>query len=537
MNAAFKSLLLVVSAGFLIGIGHSQETSDTRPAPDENSSGDVTEVSESGPDADVSDSTVTGTVESTVSENPETQPSSSSKEQRLKDRVLTLTAEVARLTTERRYQEAKVVQKDLDICLQELDPDNARIEELLSNAAKAHLSGRHDEATALRDEAAQLDEAIRKRYGILRNVNVTSPIETQTGSGSNPNDPAAETPAVAVSRFSMQYAKAADIARVLNEQFEGAGKFSAEPTTNCIYGRVEKSRMAEVRDFIKDLDRVALTHLKEEEKRRQIERDRQAEEMQIEMMNRRQRPVQSMLRRNHMKASDLVSSLQSLGMLQRDLGATVAGPQSVLLRGSDHAIDEARELSESLDIERPRASALSSEAEAALFNLLAEEASLAQQLGDNHPQLITVRKRIEAIRKADKWFDYKEADVPDADAVRTLQQQYEDAERSAAQLAVQLRSVKDRDPDKTADVTQQLTKAVSQAFEFRLRLQEAQLSKARHDLVTAQSRLDRRRQLADRIIERRVEELENGSDLSWLPKNGRTAPPDFDSKDENGIAN
>lgn len=107
------------------------------------------------------------------------------------------------------------------------------------------------------------------------------------------------------------------------------------------------------------------------------------------------------------------------------------------------------------------------------------------------------------------------------DAIETLQTSYEKTERQAAKLAAELRSagkLRSTIPNGStrSGESEALRELVRRAFELSMRLQQAQLVEAEANLRAARERLARRRQLADKIIDRRMEELASGKDTSWL---------------------
>jgi len=78
-----------------------------------------------------------------------------------------------------------------------------------------------------------------------------------------------------ISSFDPGVAKASDVVNLLNEQFPNLN-FSAEPTTNRIYGRVSKSQVDDIEQFVNELAQVADQHRHEQEQFRQEQLDKEA---------------------------------------------------------------------------------------------------------------------------------------------------------------------------------------------------------------------------------------------------------------------
>ena len=169
--------------------------------------------------------------------------------------------------------------------------------------------------------------------------------------------------------------------------------------------------------------------------------------------------------------------------------------------------------------------------------LVEQPAKLAEVLKQLRPDLDVT---IEGTDNGQLIFSGSETSVAEAERVikalqdvtigtnpATLQSQYEDAERSAAEVAEHLReanSAMSPDTNRIAELRTHLTDSVQLAFELRLQLQQYQLERAEADLTTARARLIRREQIAEQIVKRRVEELENSDDTAWNPANRGNKP-------------
>ncbi|MGB7345091.1 MAG: hypothetical protein WBD20_12830 [Pirellulaceae bacterium] len=89
-----------------------------------------------------------------------------------------------------------------------------------------------------------------------------------------------------------------------------------------------------------------------------------------------------------------------------------------------------------------------------------------------------------------------------------------------------------RVPDSLKD---ELEKQVRDTFDLRMKLQRTQLADAESRLKATSENLDRREQIRDKIIQRRVDELAGGVNDSWLGKQTRASglSPLSESKSEN----
>ena len=141
----------------------------------------------------------------------------------------------------------------------------------------------------------------------------------------------------------------------------------------------------------------------EEESRRKIEEDRRDDALEDASQ-------QLTVEAEFIEASELVDILENLKLLNDRLSAA-ASPQGnvVILRGSKNAVDEARQLISSLDTEPEQSADSNARLEdfriRTLFPLMQEESLLKDQLGDGHPKLMAIRKRIEtAEQQLDELF-------------------------------------------------------------------------------------------------------------------------------------
>lgn len=81
------------------------------------------------------------------------------------------------------------------------------------------------------------------------------------------------------------------------------------------------------------------------------------------------------------------------------------------------------------------------------------------------------------------------------------------------------------DADALEDLQKQLQVAVRKSFEAQSRFQEARLHLAELDLQNVKAKLERRKTLGKQVIDRRIEDLKAGSDLSWQMTGSGAADP------------
>ena len=103
-----------------------------------------------------------------------------------------------------------------------------------------------------------------------------------------------------------------------------------------------------------------------------------------------------------------------------------------------------------------------------------------------------------------------------------LSLQYAQAERDAAELAARFRTI---DPNagensaKAKELSDLIAEKVKVAFQLRMEIQRRELHQIETALNASRERLLQRQKTSDAIIQRRVEDLKTGRDLSWLSPN------------------
>ncbi|MGZ0163931.1 MAG: PDZ domain-containing protein [Planctomycetales bacterium] len=347
-----------------------------------------------------------------------------------------------------------------------------------------------------------------------------------------------------ISDFEPGDAKAPDVVKLLNEQFPNL-TFSAEPTTNRIYGRVPESQVDDIEEFVHELANVAAEHKHEVEKLRQKQIDKEAAIQEREEQIQQERAAKD--------RAELEAGNAERAKAQFETGLTFLMPFEMRMATAQLRNAE-------LKLKKLQANYGPNHPEVRDAELAIEAINYAQQsqsdlfaqfrfegysphktkpIVHNPITLAEVLKKLRPDIDVEIVFNEKgyllfrgsETDVAEAERVvkalqdvtlssgpATLQDRYEDAERSAAQVADQLRDANSGttpDTKRIAELRKDLTASVELAFELRLRLQQHQLELAEADLMTARARLIRREKIAKQIVKRRVEELANNDDTAW----------------------
>lgn len=103
---------------------------------------------------------------------------------------------------------------------------------------------------------------------------------------------------------------------------------------------------------------------------------------------------------------------------------------------------------------------------------------------------------------------------------------YNAAQQSSLQAARDYRaeaSQETPDPKALADLKEKLAAAVTSAFEAQMNLQRVRIKIAQQDLAEVVAKHQRRQSLADKIIERRIEDLISGDGLEWATREKETS--------------
>lgn len=265
----------------------------------------------------------------------------------------------------------------------------------------------------------------------------------------------------------LRHAKPADVAKVLNEQFPSI-TFSA--ATDSVFGRVSEADLTAVDRLVRALETKAMDPAQREQERKY--------KWDFAPINTVEASSAFEVRLKHISASDAIDTLQQLGLITDKLLA-VASPNG----------------------------------NAILFRVTETEK------GRPSP-IVAARQIIDHIDVPTKVSDAPPASkiAPRADKPAIKHQSaYDWAELQSAQIAMELRMLRatGRNAILIPMHIQKLRESVQTAFDLRMRLQQAQLAEAEADLKLARERLARRQQIADKIIDRRIQELQSEEDTSW----------------------
>lgn len=359
-----------------------------------------------------------------------------------------------------------------------------------------------------------------------------------------------------ISGFDPGDARAPDVVKLLNDQFPSL-IFSAEPTTNRIYARVPKEQVNDIESLIHELARVAAEHKQQQERMRQEQMDKEAYLKAKQSSNDApvfnfdvgfpdERGRSGAILPDSVAAGSTFSMPLGLRLAQTQLRNAELKRQKLLAtHGPNHS--EVRNVELEIEaikhLQKPQFQ-LFDQYQTERFSprkiepMVEQPAQLAEILKQIRPDLdvqvegivegqIILRGSETAVAEAERVIKALQAVTRSSDPA-TLQQQYENAERSAANLAEQLRqskSASNSDKERVTELRNHLTAAVELAFELRLQLQQYQLERAEADLMTARVRLIRREQIAEQIIKRRIEELENDDDSAWTPRRSSSFRP------------
>jgi hypothetical protein len=353
-----------------------------------------------------------------------------------------------------------------------------------------------------------------------------------------------------ISSFDPGDAKASDVVNLLNEQFSNL-QFSAEPTTNRIYGRVSKSQIDDIERFVDELAKVAAEHRHQQEKLRREELDKEAVIREREEDVLREQAAEKQALQEARNAEAGMSAVDAGLAFSQPFGSRMAaaqlrnaelqlqklrathGPNHPSIRNGELEVEAIKHLQKPQFhlFDRFRFTGSSQEMAQSATQQPAQLVEILRQLRPDldvqiegfDEGLVVFRGSEESVAEAERVIKALQ-DVTRSSDPATLQRQYEKSERSAANIAEQLREAKSgTSPDgkRIDELREHLANAVQMAFELRLQLQQYQLERAEADLMTARARLILREEIAEQIIERRISELENKDNLAWAPATPR----------------
>lgn len=157
---------------------------------------------------------------------------------------------------------------------------------------------------------------------------------------------------------------------------------------------------------------------------------------------------------------------------------------------------------------------------------------LKRKLGVQHPKVREAQQRLtflQSLRNKDKNSGNNSQQQMTASRTQLLKErqsllaEYDSAQQVTHQVASDLRSKAAQEsipPDVLLGLQQQLRKTVTAAFDVQQELQTIRLSIAQRDLQDLRSKHEHRKTLAEQIIERRVQQLQQDDELLWSEANG-----------------
>ncbi len=316
--------------------------------------------------------------------------------------------------------------------------------------------------------------------------------------------------------FRLKHAVAKEVVAIMNEQFLETVTFSANTSTNTIYGRVPGSLMNDVEDFINDLEDHAAIHREEQ---RQKEQDlRESGDIAA--------PFE--LKIFELTSVDAVHLLGVLGELGFDEGkiSLAAEPRtnSIVARGRQADLAVIESLLQRLDEPGDGKYTPFAEASRQLMDERMKYYQLQNRYGKEHPEVRAAERRIDLLQARDLEVVGGLLDVPPTKGEREVRREYEAAERNAATAAQKWRESRakpDADPKKLDAIRSDVQRHVQKAFQARKALKHFEIDRASRQLHTIRQRLEQRDKIADKIVQRRIEDLLAGEDLTWLDQSNQ----------------
>ena len=141
---------------------------------------------------------------------------------------------------------------------------------------------------------------------------------------------------------------------------------------------------------------------------------------------------------------------------------------------------------------------------------------LQQEFGNSHPEIVTLDRQIKFLEDRLQAEDISTLSRPALTPEQLeLQQKIELAEENASQLANLSMNADVQDEVSQRSPRLKLQEEVQEAFDLRMRLQNAQLDDAEKKLAISRQRLVRRQSLSQQIVQRRVNELLDTDETKW----------------------
>lgn len=333
-----------------------------------------------------------------------------------------------------------------------------------------------------------------------------------------------------IREYSLSNAVAKEVVLILNEQFLDAVKFSANSSTNAIYGRVPQSLRGEVEAFIEQLEMTAQKRQDEMEARRLASAAKQ------EKRGSEQLKVFAI---QYSDVTALMDVIADLKLSERLSIAAESRTNSVIAQGSEASLAELEALIARLDQPdaNPRA-AVMGELEDALLAEQKELDRLRVAIGENHPMIARLRQQSEASPTPSDDWELGEGVSKRSRVENSVRSEYESTENNAAKLATAWRRENaklNKDNGRLRALLAELQSQVELAFRLRQTLKQFEIDRAAKQLRMIRDRLKKRESIAHQIIDRRVGDLLGKGDVEWSSardprqntQNRQPTPEDF----------
>ena len=322
-----------------------------------------------------------------------------------------------------------------------------------------------------------------------------------------------------ITSYQPQHSSASDIAKILNEQFADFGlRLSANSSTNTVYGRIPGAVEDEVHRFFERLEKDAQRRA-EENLANTARKDRSASNL-----------VTKIFHLEHVRASSMLDTVGSLGYSNQATIAKGPNDESIIVRGEESTLTELEAMISNLD--RPGSGRSLQSFRNALGGY---PRSRNTANGSFNTARDSTSRPFSANRNPAASFGFSTGqaetsgsvlNAAETDKAKRLRTAYETAEKSAAKYADRLRrlrTVENADENERDRLAKLIHELVSEAFQKRQELKRLQVDSAMKQLDEIRERLDSRKKIAPKIIQRRVDELISGTDLSWLTEIDRSS--------------
>ena len=161
---------------------------------------------------------------------------------------------------------------------------------------------------------------------------------------------------------------------------------------------------------------------------------------------------------------------------------------------------------------------------------------LKQEFGNSHPEIVRLDRKIKFLEDRLQAEDISTLSRPTLTPEQLeLQQKIELAEKNASQSANLIVNADVQDEESHRSTRLKLQEEVQEAFDLRMRLQNAQLDDAEKKLAISRQRLVRRQSLAQQIVQRRVNELLGKDETKWSSQSSAPSKSNYRQQKVNRI--